>query len=231
MSSNLLKSYKISTGKGRTKRRGAGGADAGAGPLIPKPSMLSRDLMGVAQSLKRTLCFVEGTTAVIGSTYNEATVIMNGAYQPYASTSPAGYLKYMALYSKCFVLASRIRLRGPLIQTAGARGFVVGLTITTNTTSLASFPAAIENGLCRYAVVGVHPDRVNLTLGVDVKKFLHKPNVLDDPQLFSTSTANPTQLVVCHFWTQALAGSPTATFDAVVEVELDVVFTDPIPFT
>ncbi len=66
---------------------------------------------------------------------------------------------------------------------------------------------------------------------MDVAKFLNKPKVLDDPQLFSTNAASPSQIIVAHVGVQPVELSVGAIkLDYVLEAEFDCVFTDPIPF-
>jgi hypothetical protein len=194
---------------------------------------LGRDtLLGLAQSQRRTLAFVSGSViSGAAGVYAEATVSMNNAFSVFAGSSAVGYAKYMAFYSKCFVLGATIHARGVVIDNATTAGVVTGVTLTTNSTSLANSSAAIENGMCDWTVAFNLPDRVDFRQSVEVAKFLNKPRILDDPQLFSTASASPTQLVVAHIWSQPTGGATAINTTFFFEVELDCVFTDPIPFT
>jgi len=217
------------------KGKGSGGGGNGAsvvpgrGYNIPRPHMGHDSLFGVSQSLRRTLVFaynnsVTSTTAA----YNEATTItLNNVFSPNGGGSAVGFAKYMGLYSKAWVLGARICVRAAINSTAPV---ACGLTITTNNTSLGSAAAAVENGMTDWKVGSVNPDRYEFNEAVDVGRFLTKPRVLDDPQLFCTAAAGPTQLIVAHLWVQGLQ-SNTSTMIFINELEFDVVFTDPIPFT
>jgi len=168
----------------------------------------------------------------------EATLLLNSAYNLDGAASCIGYAKYMAFYSKCFALGGRITVNITNLSgaTVGAAGVAlapvsVGLVVTTNTTSLGNVLAALENGFCRYTQLGTSPDSVRMTEGADVSRFLHKPRVLDDPQLYSTSSAIPGQVVVAHIYAQALSGATHTTVYVEAVVDVDCVFTDPVVFT
>lgn len=68
-----------------------------------------------------------------------------------------------------------------MVNNASTSGLVTGLVISTNNTSFANLYAAIENGMCKWDTMFNIPDRFTYVESVDVKKFLNKPNVLDDP--------------------------------------------------
>jgi hypothetical protein len=192
---------------------------------------MGRDtLLGLAQSQRRTLSYVVdvSVTSTAGA-YNEATTVtLNNPFSPNGGGSVVGYAKYMAFYSKAFVLGTRAKYSACAFSASAA--IFTGITITTNNTSLGSAQAAIENGMCDYHVSGTNPDRLVFNQTVDVARFLNKPRILDDPQLFSTSAAGPTQLIVLHMWAAA-PGATTFTISGLLELEMEMVFTDPIPFT
>ncbi len=205
---------------------------AGRGRAVPRANLGSDTLLGLAQSQRRTLPFVAAVSLVqTGGAYTESPILLNSAYHTYSSTDATGYQKYMAFYSKCFVVGATIVAKGVVIDNASTSGVVVGLTVSTNSTSFASYAAAIENGMCTWDVVFNIPDRIHLTQSVDVKRFLNKPNVLDDPQLFSTATGFPTQAIDAHLFSQCIDGTTSVAVKFVVEVLFDCIFTDPIPFT
>ncbi len=159
-------------------------------------------------------------------------VTLNGAYQPISGQSPAGYAKYMAFYTKAYVVGATMVVKGVVINNSTNAGCNVGVTVSTNNTSFASSIAAIENGMCQWDVIFNLPDRFSFRESVDVKKFLNKPNVLDDPQLYSAAAANPAQVIDAHVWSEAQATTGAAiTVRTTVELLLDVIFTDPLPFT
>jgi hypothetical protein len=165
-----------------------------------------------------------------GGAYNESTFALNNLFNVAGGVNPVGFTKYMAFYSKAWCLGARIKVKGAISAPSAVAPLVCGLTITTNATTLASAESAIDNGMCDWVVMAVNPDRFQLSESVDVAKFMNKPRVLDDPQFFSTIAAGPGQLVVAHLWSQGI-GAVTTILGFIVEIEFDVVFTDPVPFT
>jgi hypothetical protein len=205
---------------------------AGRGGAIPRRGIGHDTLLGLAQSQRRTLVYVNtyGTSTGAGGVYNELPFTLNGLFNPQGGFAAVGFAKYMAFYSKAFVLGARMKITGVVVPVAGFTStVVVGVTISTNGTAFTGMATAISNGMCDYHVTNTNPDRYVLNGAVDVSKFLNKPKVLDDPQLFSTVAANPTQVIVAHIWIQNF-NAAIATTNIVVEIEFDAVFTDPIPF-
>jgi hypothetical protein len=190
--------------------------------------------------MRRTLVWNTAySSAMPANTYTEfIKVCLNGPYDPdnaVGGSSAVGYAKYMAFYSKCFVLGARIKVKGARTGTAGVAGAgaasIVGITVNTNNSSIGSYTAAIGEGLTDYTVMSEFPDRTYNEMGLDIAKFMDKPDVLDDPTLFNTSSSIPTEVVYAHVWGQNLSAAANEYWVAIVEVEFDCVFTDPIPFT
>jgi hypothetical protein len=158
---------------------------------------------------------------------------------PYLPCSPigggaaaTGFSKYMAVYSKCFVLGARFKANYQSAPTSGT--FYPahwGITINTTTTAPSSLDAVISNGLTMHNWIFQNPDHESFTNSVDIGKFLDKPKVLDDPQLFCTVSAAPTQLIVAHLWASDFSAVGSISWFFTLEIEFDCVFTDPIPFT
>jgi len=226
---------------GRGKKRVGGvkkellsrGSNVGTSVFIPPRRFLATHVAGTPQSVRRTVVVAGSNQQTLTfATYGEYTQIMNSAYN--GGGVAAGYAKLMAFYSKCFVLGARIRVDFALSDTSsGATNTeptVFGVTITTNSTTLGTITKAIEAGLCDWRELIQNPDSASLTLGVDIAKFLDKPQVLDDSQLFSTSGADPSQVVVAHIWAQNVSSISSVLFTTYL-LEYDCVFTDPIPFT
>lgn len=219
----------------RIQRRRRGGAVGTSS--IPR-NFLSTNFAGVSPSLRRTLAWYGAIGSTLSSTYSENTVvILNSPYDPDAAlggVSAAGFAKYMAMYSKCFVTSARIIVKYALAGTSfegSPSGIVhVGVTITTYSTSIGSLFGAVTAGLVEHRVHNINPDSGTFSLAVDIAKFIDKPFILDDPQLFCTSGANPGQIVCAHIWTNNVSlANPTILGG--IDVEYDCTFTDPIPFS
>lgn len=187
-------------------------------------------LLGVTQTLRRELVATQsGILTSTSGAYAENTLILNTAYHLDSATlNSEGFTAYMGFYSKCWVLRSRIKVK--VVSAAGAHPWFLGSVISTNGASFGTKEKAIDNGLCDWQVGFQNPDRATFTTGVDHARFLGKPKYLDDPQLFCTTSAAPSQIVVWHLCGQSTDGATTIQFYYTVEVVQSVVFTDPIPF-
>jgi hypothetical protein len=201
------------------------------GPMVPRKDYLLDNVAGISQSIRRTLVTsFGGTFTQSNTTYTEQSLItLNSAYLPTSAGSAIGYAKYMAFYSKCFVLGARVKVKVTTYLVSEFNPSIMGVTVTTYNTSLGAVGPAVANGLCDWDMVNQNPDHRTFNASIDVSKFFNKPTVLDDPTLFSTVSAAPAQLIFAHFWYQAfVAGANVAWY---AELEQDCVFTDPIPFT
>jgi len=203
----------------------------GRGPNVPRFTLGADTLLGIAQATRRTLAF-SGNSLITSTTgaYSENPFVLNGPFNVLSGASAIGYGKYMQFYTKCFVLGARIIVKACVVSPSGANIGAVGVVVTTATTSLGSVNAAITNGMCQWDLVGTNPDHREFTESVDISRFLFKPKVLDDPQLFCTIAANPPQVVVAHVFFQGVNGG-TQNLNQQTEIFFDCVFTDPIPFT
>jgi len=211
------------------------------GANVPPLSLVSRKVIGNAQSLERDLVFVgfASAVAVAPGFLQLFDAIVNNAFSPLSGAPANGYAKLMAFYTKCWVLGGRVDVQyatdnylpNPIVgAVTPERMFSFGLTTDTNAVGPTSMFAAISEGLCEHRLLGLNPDTCRMTGSVDVAKFVDKPYVLDDPQFFSTSAAGPSQLVGMHGWVQ---NHSTATFNVnyVVVVTMRCMFTDPLPFS
>ncbi len=207
---------------------------------IPPRNYLATHVAGLTPTLRRTLVWAyDNFTPSASGVMTECLVAkLNSPYDPdnaVGGASATGFAKYMAFYSKCFVLAARIKVHYVACASNGdqpplAPG-TAGVTITTTTGALGSIAAQIEAGLCVFKRTGYSQNTGVLDIGVDVGKFLNKPDVLDDPQLFCTNAADPTQLIVAHVWIQNDSTVSAINLKCIHEIEFDCVFTDPITFT
>jgi len=211
---------------------------AGRSRNIPNMSAITTTLSAVPQHFRTTLVWSYLLNGSSTSSYAESVIILNSPYDPdnaFGGTQPAGFSKLMAFYSKCFTLAARARVQGVFTgaNSVPPNTFAseVGLFISTNSTSIGSMTAGMESGLATTRIIGDNPDHFDLSLGCDIGLFLDKPDVMDDPQLFCTSSANPGQLVCLHFANVNYSAASSNVIVSRVTVQFDVVFTDPIPFT
>jgi len=223
--------------KNRSARRG--NKKRASGPtqsnVVPRADFSRLHISTVPQTQRQTLIWTYATELTYTTTYAENAFLMNSPYDPdtaFGGTQPTGFAKMMAFYSKCFCIANRIRVTA--VNTTN--GTIVapiafGVTVSTNSTSLGSVAGAISNGLTTYDLIGTFPDHRKFEQTIDVGKFLNKPKVLDDPQLFCTASANPSQIIVAHVWGQSMTPTTTSILALILESEYECIFTDPIPFS
>lgn len=208
---------------------------------VPALARSSLGILGVKPTLRETLGWAGTSAPALGmNTFADLQqIILNSPYDPDAALggiSARGFAKLMALYSKAFVIGANITADFSLGGGAGGGGVpqashVVGITITTLATPLTSIVQAMELGYTEHRLVNDNPDSVRFALSVDIANFLSKPDVLDDPQLFCTSGANPGQVVVAHLWVQNMSLTTATGVTTCAVVNYETVFTDPIPFT
>lgn len=171
-------------------------------------------------------------------TYAELPLYINGPYDPdgpVTATQPAGWTKLTNVYTKCFVRSAKVRVLFQNLPVA-AQGYsranlVVGITITTNDTTLGSLTGAINPGLVQYTSLIGDPDSKVVEIDCDMKKFLGITSGIDAAGTYScTSSSNPSQVVVAHVWLYNSA-SFTAAYNFCITVDFDCDFYDPLPVT
>jgi hypothetical protein len=224
--------------KRQSHKRGAAVTHGAHGALLYRS--LANNISAVPQSMRTKLVwnYVGADVIPPAGTFKEmATILLNSPYDPDASlggASAQGFVKLMAFYSKCFTTSAKVTVT--FANTGSTTGYFANstalgiLTVTTNSTVLPNANQAIEQGLCVYKLLNTSPDSAVLSNTIDIGRFLDKPDVLDDPQLFCTSAANPGQVVVAHFAVYGYSASASTYISYNLNVEMDVTFTDPIPF-
>jgi hypothetical protein len=228
-------------GNGSRRKKGSRGQQENIGVVAPggrsASAVLARQIQGLKQTQRLTLqWFNSGSFSQTEGIYIEQAAVLNNPYDPdptLGGESAQGYAKWMAFYSKCFVIRARWRVDfANLLSTSGEAPAVapnfVGATVTTSSSSLTSATNAINNGLTQYRLLAQNPDTCRFEGILDVGKFLNKPQILDDGELFSTSSAGPSQVVCLHTWAANTSANGTTLFGLLVE--FDCIFTDPIPF-
>jgi len=230
------------SGRGRRGGRQASGQQENRGPVFPSGRSatwaLAHRIGGVPQTLRTTLNYANsGTLTVPLVTYAENVAILNGPYDPDAALggeSATGFAKLMAFYSKCFVIRARWRVN---VSNTGSSSnlppadsnLIVGATVSTNSSSLSGVTQAITTGISQYNMIAANPDTCQFEGVVDIGAFVNKPQVLDDPDFFCTSSSNPSQVICLHTWAESTGAAGYMPY--LVLVEFDCVFTDPIPFS
>lgn len=179
-----------------------------------------------------------GAISLATSTFVEInTFVMNGLTIPdiYSGVQPLGFAKLIAFYQKAYVRAAKIKVT--FVNTVSGAGVVpstileCGISINTLPASLTSSRQAIGEGLCRYTTIQQAPDRSSVTVSVDIGKFMSVQDLLAGSQFYCTSVANATQQAIAHVWAYNTSGTTVGYVTPVYDVEYDVIFADPLPFT
>lgn len=167
---------------------------------VPNPRAGVVNTLGIRQHIRQRLVYTGTNTLTTSATggYAFVTTPLNSAYN--GGVNPAlGYAKWMQFYSKCFVLGTTARVKFGKFNVSGDLSLLnVGITVSTNVNTFTNSGNAISNGRCSWAILGINPDQCTLTQRLNVAQFFEKPYILDDPQLFSTSNADPTQMIFMH---------------------------------
>jgi hypothetical protein len=177
---------------------------------------------------------LSGTAGVMA----QYTFSANGCYDPNISGvghQPLGWDDAIKYYEQATVIKSKISVRG---VGNGSQPVVLSVCLAPDTTT-SVLPDVVENGL---SVTTVLDGRANggygtgerikdLDLNCDVAKYFGRPNIreiVDDPNLYCTSAANPTEQVyyLVNTWGQGTFSDNTnASCEAIIE--FDVIFWEP----
>lgn len=140
---------------------------------------------------------------------------------------PNGFDQLMAAYDHYAVTKAKLTLT--VDNDGNNTGVLVGIG-ARDTQSGTSVPASlIEQGRCVYTGVGAAggPTIKDLSLTIDVGKFLGGRDVLADPQLKGSSTASPTEEAFFQIWAAAMGTNDPAAVNMIVKVEYDAYFMEP----
>jgi len=174
--------------------------------------------------------------SLASNTYFEEPIILNGTFAPGTGVSlpqPAGFVKLMAVYTKCYVRSAKITVittnsTNGVAGTTTKAPLLCGITISTNGNTLTFYNVAIDCGLETHKVAAANPDTVTNVITVDIGKFLSVDDIMDGPDFYNTAAANPNQIVVGHVWFYN-AGATAVTYIHNVQVDFDCIFADPLP--
>jgi len=164
-----------------------------------------------------------------GAVFKVHTFCANGLFDPNETGTghqPMGFDQYMALYARAFVFSARITVDWTLVT---ALQTVVGVDLRTDTGFYSGFPGYVEKGTCEYKLLSaLQATPVRISKTVDIAKFLAKADILDDPGLYSTSSANAAETVYFQLFANDVLNSSNINVSALVCIEYDVVFGDPL---
>lgn len=143
-----------------------------------------------------------------------------------------GFDEAMKYYDQFTVIMSKITVR--FVAESATVPMVVGVKLNDDTTNETNTSDIIENGLNKTRILvgtGGGPSQVQeVVLGCDVAKFFGRPpgkNIVDDPNLFGTAAASPTEEAYYQVFAYAAVNTTTVTCGFDVLIEYDAVFWEP----
>jgi hypothetical protein len=179
---------------------------------------------------RRTLRYVTGTTltgtaGALAGFYIRALSLFDPEYA-IGGHQPMGFDQMMTFYEKFTVVASKITVEFVLQsvpQVLGIQLVPVAGTAYSNTSGI------IETGMCVHRVYPVTlyaPQK--LSLEQVTTRSLGNVDVLDDPGVSGSATADPTQILQFMIFTQDLGTASTATAQLLITVDYDTIFSNPV---
>lgn len=161
-------------------------------------------------------------------------IALNGAFDPmlaFGSQQPLYYDQWSAMYRRYCVIGWKIRFQ--IATTDNTNPTVFGFCPTTGSTALASHMYYKEIAGNKSVICTPDVDKNYLTVKGSVKKYLHpnskRVSLLDDPNTYQLTSANPTNVVYGHIYTQAFdATADPAVINYCATLEQIIVFFDPV---
>lgn len=124
-----------------------------------------------------------------------------------AGHQPRGFDQIILLYDHYVTLSAKVTVKFCLGETINEVPILVGIAVSDQPSALTTTNDYIENSNCVYDVLSLQKDQVELSMSVNVYKFLGRSNPLADPHLKGTSAANPSEQAYFHLFMRNLSGS------------------------
>lgn len=142
----------------------------------------------------------------------------NGLYDPYTGAGgaqPRGFDQYMALYRQFTVIGAKANMRFWYQDNAGASGgvnetFKCAVILKDSSTAISSVSEVAESNHAnvKLLVGGTQPCRISK--GFSTRKYMSRPNPLDDSRLSGTASSDPADQSYFHVCAFAM-NSQTST--------------------
>jgi hypothetical protein len=160
----------------------------------------------------------------------------NGLYDPDITGTghqPRGFDQIIPLYDHYVVTKSTVRVQ---MYSRSSDVSIVGgialLNVSTGQTDFIDYmeQARVESSMLPYYLTsGAQPEPRVHYMRFNAKEFMGVPDPLTAGKLQGTVSANPSDGAFYHIFAQATNGSTSCTVTALVEVEYDVMFIEPVP--
>jgi hypothetical protein len=213
--------------------------------LDPHPSLLvRRSALNMAFAgftplppmLKARMKYVSPVTLSSGVTPGVNVFSANGLYDPDITGTghqPRGFDQLIALYDHYVVVASHITVHFG----ASSQVFpIIGIQLQSSSTAQSDYVDYAEQPRCVFDIGsyvlgpgGGFPDVKSHTLHFKAPEFMGIPDPITSTKLQGSVNANPSDQAYFHVWSQHQDGSSSNTVTALVFIEYDVVFIEPVP--
>lgn len=180
-------------------------------------------------------CDTYSLTGGIGAVYHKFR--LNSLYDPDLTGvghQPLGHDEYAEWYERYTVRRARIKVTyiGDAVAAIVPGVMMIGVN-DDETTQTSSTATAMERGdFSEFMHVGTIPGQAiekSIVQEVDIAKLQGVKNITDEDDLGAAFGANPAQSVVGHVGLFPVAGNTPGTINFAVEIEMDVVLTEPKP--
>jgi hypothetical protein len=207
------------------------------GALLKSNHNLAMGFMGftpLPSRLHAKLKYVSPVTLTSGVTPGVHVFSANGCYDPDITGTghqPRGFDQLIALYDHYVVLKSQAKVE--YMFTTGSS--VSGIQLQSSSVAQSDYIDYAEQARCDFAVAprvittGGVPEPLVHTMHFGAKEFMGIPDPITADKLQGTVSANPSDQAYYHIWMQSYDGSSAATQNALVIIEYDVVFIEPVP--
>jgi hypothetical protein len=186
--------------------------------------------------LKAHLKYVTFATLAGGVTPGVNVYSANGCYDPDITGighQPRGFDQLIALYDHYVVTKSRIKIE-VLPSSSGAK-CVTGVQLQSSSTSQSDYIDYAEQARCDFGLTpffvtsGGVPEPKTHAMSFDAHEFMGIPDPITSGKLQGSVSANPSDQAFFHIFAQNIDGSTSSTVVALVSIEYDVTFIEPVP--
>jgi hypothetical protein len=201
----------------------------------PRMAMSSYGYTPLPNRLRANLKYVSNVFLSSGVTPGTNVFSANGLYDPDITGTghqPRGFDQLIALYDHYVVLASRC-----VVEFTGVTGAqaVCGIQLQSSSTTQSDYIDYAEQARCEFAIApfcvtsGGFPEPKRHAMHFDAKSFMGIPDPVTATKLQGGVSSNPTDQAYYHVFSQHVDGSTSTGQNALVYIEYEVMFIEPVP--
>ncbi len=191
-------------------------------------------LVGFPSETQVRLRYVEKVSPASGAgALSDYVFSLNNVYDPNVTGTghqPLGFDQWATFYANYVVTKATVKIT-PFVNTASTAAVWGMLATEKSTLSGTTFSAMIEQGISSYQLIinlgTVSPIKRSPPLTVNMRSFFNVDNVRDNPNIGALTTASPSEQCYLHIWHQDLGLAAAITVSYIVEIDYDVIFSQP----